>query len=169
MKKSIYILIGILLLTNISVIGVCSRPPDGEKTIRVYGNVYLDNDPLEGASISVKNLDRGYEESTTTNSDGYYEVFINGKNNDEVRIEVEYDDIEDDREFEIVDGKINYEFNFEFESTPVRKTYHKIVSLVIGLNWGFWEWLVCIFLILLCICMIKKILFAYPYNNNKKG
>lgn len=151
-------------MLNISSIGTIG---DGEKTIKVYGTVELDGNPVEGADISVKNLDKGYEESTTTDDEGYYEVYINGKNNDEVRVEVEFDDIEDDREFEIHDGDYNYEINFVFDSTIVRKTYHKIVSLVIALNWGIWEWLICILIVLAILCMIKKILFTQPYNNHK--
>lgn len=169
MKKIIIgIILGIVLLLNISAMsGGCYG--DGEKTIKVYGTVELDGEPLEDAQITVKNLDRGYEESTDTDNDGYYEVYVNGKNNDEIKIEVEFNDIEDDREFEIQDGKNQYEINFEFESTPVRKTYHKVLNLIIGCTWGFWEWLICIFLILLCLCMVKKIFFAYPYNNNNNN
>jgi len=163
MKKTIGVILGILLLINMSMVGSCI--PDGEKTIKVYGTVELDDDPVEDAVVVVKNLDRGYEESTTTDGDGYYEVYINGKNNDEVSVEVEFDEIEDDREFEINDGEYNYEFNFDFESTVVRKTYHKVVSLVFGLEWGIWEWLICIFIILLILCMIKKIFFNKHYDD----
>jgi len=173
MKKTIGIIIGLILLINVSA-SICSGVPDGEKTIKVYGNIYIDSEPVENADVSVKNLDKGYEVSTTTNSDGYYEVYINGKNNDEMRVEVEFDEVDDDREFEIKDGKHNYEFNFDFESTPVRKTYHKLVNLVFGLHWGIWEWVVLIFIILLILCMVKKVFFNgrnghYHYNNNRRG
>ena len=165
MKKRMSMIFGAMLLINIIAIGgiVCGN---GEKTIKVYGTVELDGNPVEDADISVKNLDLGYEESTITDNDGYYEAYINGKNNDEVRVEVEFDDIDDDREFEIKDGDSNYEINFEFESTTVRKTYHKIVSLVLGWDWGVWEWVIFIFFILLILCMIKKIFFSFSHTHN---
>jgi len=168
MKKTMSMIVGLILLINMSaVVGSCWG--DGEKTIKVYGTVEMDGESVEDADISVKNLDRGYEEDTTTDEDGYYEVYINGKNNDEVRVEVEFDDIDDDREFEIVDGDSEYEINFEFESTYVRKTYRKIVGLTFGLHWGIWEWVIFIFVILLILCMIKKIFFNdyYHHNNNR--
>ncbi len=158
MKKTIGVILGLILLINISVMmGSCTG--DGEKTIKVYGTIELDGEPVEDADILVKNLDKGYEASTTTDDDGYYEVYINGKNHDDVEVNVDFDDLDDDRQFEIVDGKHNYEINFEFESSPVRKTYHNIANLVFGIQWGIWEWLVFIFVILLILCMVKKVFF----------
>ncbi len=161
--KRLATILGMILLLNVSAIGVIASG-DGEKTIRVYGTIELDGEPVEDADIVVKNLDQGYEETTITDEEGFYEVYINGKNHDDVEVNVDFDDSSDDRQFEIHDGGYNYEINFEFESSTVRKNYHKMVNFAFGLNWGFWEWIVCIFLVLLIIWMIKKIFFE---NNHR--
>lgn len=168
MKKTIGIILGLILLINVSAI--VGSATDGEKTIKVYGTIELDGDPAEDADILVKNLDKGYEASTTTDSDGYYEVYINGKNHDDVEVNVDFDDVDDDRQFEIHDGGYNYEINFEFESTGLRKSYHKIVSLVFGVQWGIWEWLLFAFVILLILCMVKKVFFnGHDHNHDRNN
>jgi len=167
MKKTISMIFGIILLFNIIAIGGIAD--GGEKTIKVYGTIELDGESVEDADIIVKNLDKGYEESTTTDEDGYYEVYINGKNHDDVEVNVDFDDVSDDRQFEIYDGQYNYEINFEFESSTVRRTYNNMAGFISGIEWGFWEWLVFILIALMIFCMIKKIFFNghhYYHNNN---
>ena len=135
MKKTISAILGFILLINIlAIAGSCS-----EHTYRVYGTIELDGEPVEDADVVVKNLDKEYEESTTTDEDGYYEVYINGESHNTIQVEVEFDDLEEDDEFETQSHEYNYEINFDFESSepsPVKKTYHKVVNMAFGYKRG---------------------------------
>jgi len=168
MKKTMSVILGFVLMINmLAIVGSCS-----EHTYHVYGTIELDGEFVEDADVVVKNLDKSYEESTTTDEDGYYEVYINGDSHNTIKVEVEFDDLEDDDEFETQSQEYSYEVNFEFESpepSPVKKTYYKVVNMAFGFNWDIWEWLICIFVILMIFCMIKKIFFNGHHHHNNNG
>lgn len=154
MKKILFVLVAFILAINVmglSVEAVAERPN------RVYGVVTVDGNSLEDATIRVKNLDRGTEETTTTNDNGSYEVIIMAGNNDEMRVEVNYKDkYVNSKEFEIVDHNTNYEINFEFESSPITVIGHKVVDLFLGFD--VYSFLVYTILILTIIILIMKMI-----------
>ena len=122
------ILLGILVVIMISTIGnvVEANRSRSERMIRVYGTVTIDGNGVEGADIVVKNLDRDYEETTKTNSSGYYEIFIKAVDNNKIKVNVNFDEYNNDKSFVLEKFKSNYEIDFEFESTPDVQMVKKI-------------------------------------------
>lgn len=154
MKKILFILIAFILAINVMGLSVEGA---SERLNRVYGVVTVDGNALEEADISVKNLDRGYEVTTKTNDNGSYQVFILASNNDEISIEVNYEDKYVNRkEFEIVDHNTNYEVNFEFESSTITVIGHKIVDLLFGFD--IYSFLIYFIMILSIVLLLMKII-----------
>ena len=152
MKKIIMYLLTFIFIIN--VMGMIASSQGAERPIRVYGNVLIDGESFEDVQIRVKNIDRAYEETDITDDNGSYEVFINGRNNDRIRVEVSFEDeYENDNEFEIEDHKGNYEINFEFESSPLTRVSHQLVDLFFGFD-------LFTFLIYLILIMFVCLLFA---------
>jgi len=131
MKKQIMTILILIIIMSISVIVVDADRH--ERLIRVYGNVTIDGDGVEGADITVKNIDKGYEETTKTNGSGYYEVFIKAVDNNKIKVSVSFDEYYNHKSFVLEKFKSNYEVSFEFESTPDVHIAKKF--------YGFFTWL----------------------------
>lgn len=125
MKKQIMAIVLFILMINIGIVVEANRSRS-ERMIRVYGTVTIDGNGVDGADIVVRNLDKGYEESTTTNDSGYYEVFIKAVDNNKIKVNVNFDEYNNDKSFVLEKFKSNYEIDFDFESTPDVQMVKKI-------------------------------------------
>ena len=127
MKK---IIMGILFVLMISTMGIVVNGNRAERMIRVYGTITMDGEGVEGANIVVTNIDKGYEETTQTNSSGYYQVFIKAVDNNKIKVNVNFDECSNDKSFVLEKFKSNYEISFEFESTSDVKLVKKIYGFL---------------------------------------
>lgn len=162
---TILLLITIVFSSNLVV---------ADKTIRVYGNVYLDGEPLENAEIKLKNLDRGFEISTNTDSDGYYDIFTTARDHEQLKVTVNYEDLEDSITFEIITSQEEYEINFNLEDSNGNNNNGPINGDIIKeFLMLLWDCLISIsiidlikylFLLLLLILIIKLLIPKRNYN-----
>lgn len=124
------IIIALLMVLIISTIGIVVEGTRAERMIRVYGTVTIDGEGVEGADITVRNIERGEEVTTTTNSSGYYETFIKAVDHNNIKVSVKIDGYSNDKTFVNEKFQSNYEINFEFESTPDVKVSKKIYGII---------------------------------------
>lgn len=148
----------VIILTFILSISVIGLTVEGQahsgKTIRVFGTVSIDGEGVNNADITVTDTFDDDSASTTTNSTGFYEVFIFTKNDRIVRVDVSFDDFENDKSFEVEEFQTNYEVNFEFEGSPTVIVVSKIVDWFFGVDLK--EFLVIVILILfVCLLFLK--------------
>lgn len=114
MKKLNFMLV---LLIIISSMGIVISATGSPKTIRVYGEISIDGDGVEGAYVTVED-DTTHDKATdTTNGTGFYEVFILSRDDHKIIVTVEHDSYKNDKGFIVERFNSNYELNFEFESS----------------------------------------------------
>ncbi len=165
MKRIVSVMVFILM---ISITGIVVEAEGSCKTIRVYGTVKIDEEAVEGADIIVIDTYDDNSETTTTNESGYYEVFIVTKNNRVIEVSVDFDEYSNDKTFEVEPYACNYEVNFDFESSSTVIVVSKVVDFV--LSWGvvvdwfkeldFFSILVYLILLLIVLCLIKRVFFG---------
>lgn len=150
-----------------------------DKTIRVFGRVTSEGNGLEGAEIKVKNIDRGFEISTNTDSDGYYDIFTSARDHENFKVTATFDSLEDSKTFEVISSQVEYEINFNLEDSngngngngngePINGT------IIIEFFSSIWGWLISLsiiqlikylFLLLLIILIIRLLLPKRNVNN----
>jgi len=153
LKKQIMALIMFVIMINMGI--VVDAHGDGYKTIRVYGNVNIDGEGVEGAYITVEDTYSGDKDNTQTNGSGYFELYICTKNDRQIKVSVEFDDYYNDKSFIVEKYQSNYEINFEFESSPEVRTVKKFIGFIVGID--LYDSMIMIILFLLIILMLMKI------------
>lgn len=158
----------IIVLLMILIVCVPTKV-QADKTIRIYGNVTLDGEPIENLEIKIKNLDRGFEISTYTDSNGNYEGYTTSRDHENIRVETKYNQTTEYEEFEVLSNKIEYEVNFILSNGNGNDNENgNTVIIQLGLTWDcIIDWithltlinLIKILIIIFLILLILKLIF----------
>lgn len=158
----------LMFIFMISISGIVVEGARAERLIRVYGTVTIDSEGVDGADITVTNIDRDEVVTTTTNDSGYYEVFIKAVDNNKIKVSVNTGEYSNEKSFVLEKFQSNYEVNFEFESGSTVIIVNKVVDFFHGfediVDWfkglDFFSILVYLILLLMVLCLIKKVFFG---------
>lgn len=164
MRKIIILILTVLLFMQLFSFNVVA-----DKSIHVFGRVTIDGQPIENIEIKIRNLNRGFEISVLTNSNGSYEGFTTTRDHEIIRVTaVLGNGTEKSFDFEVVASVVEYEVNFVLEGetstftvTGVITFFGGIFNSLIGLFTGdlTFEKLFWIGLLILVVIFLLRLLF----------